>query len=252
VIHTTGEESGQVNGIALYETEDHLFGKPFRITVQTGIGRAGVVNIEREASLSGKIHDKGILILCGYLRERHAQNKPLNLSASICIEQFYADIDGDSASLGEICALLSSLSRLPLLQGIAVTGSISQKGEVQPVGCVNEKIRGFYQVCLERGLNGEQGVIIPAANVQDLMLPPELITDVEHGDFRIYAVKYISEAMEILTGREFGKQSPDGRYSPGSVSRLIDDRLWELARGLRDFYAEPEEIEEQEETSSSE
>jgi predicted ATP-dependent protease len=163
LIQTEGTAVGQVNGIALCETEDYAFGKPFRITAQTGVGRSGIINIEREASLSGKIHDKGMLILCGYLRERYARDRPMNLSASLCIEQLYSHIDGDSASLGEICTLLSRLGDVPLSQGLAVTGSISQRGEVQPVGYVNEKILGFFQVCLNRGLTGEQGVIIPQA-----------------------------------------------------------------------------------------
>lgn len=247
LIQTEGAAVGQVNGIALYETEDHLFGKPCRITAQTGMGRSGVINIEREVNLSGKIHDKGVLILCGFLRNRFAQDKPLTLGASLCIEQFYSEIDGDSASLGEICALLSSLANVPVQQGIAVTGSISQKGDVQTIGCANEKIIGFFDVCSQRGLTGNQGVIIPAGNVEDLMLPQKIVRAAEAGDFRIYAVKSVDQAMEILTGCVAGEPDRGGRFPQGSLNGLIDERLWELATGLRDFLGEEEGPEEGEE-----
>ena len=244
LIQTEGAKVGQVNGIALYETEDYLFGKPCRITAQTGMGRSGVVNIEREVNLSGKIHDKGVLILCGFLRTRFAQDKPLTLGASLCIEQFYSEIDGDSASLGEICALLSSLADVPIRQGIAVTGSISQHGEVQAIGCVSEKILGFFDVCLHRGLTGNQGVIIPAGNVEDLMLPAKIVQAAERGDFNIYAVRTVDQALEILTGREAGQPDNKGRFPQGSVCGRVDERLWELATGLRDFQGEEEEPDE--------
>jgi ATP-dependent Lon protease len=240
LIQTEGARVGQLNGIALYETEDYLFGKPCRITVQTGMGRSGVVNIEREANLSGKIHDKGVLILCGFLRNRFAQDKPLTLGASLCIEQFYSEIDGDSASLGEICALLSSLANVPLQQGIAVTGSISQMGDVQTIGCVNEKVMGFFDVCLRRGLAGNQGVIIPAGNVEDLMLPRKITRAAEQGDFRLYAVQTVDQAMEILTGCVAGQSDRSGRFPQGSLNGLVDERLWELATGLRDFLGDEE------------
>ena len=247
LIQTDGACVGQVNGIALYETEDHLFGKPCRITVQTGMGRSGVINIEREVSLSGKIHDKGVLILCGFLRNRFAQDKPLTLGASLCIEQFYSEIDGDSASLGEICALLSSLANVPVRQGIAVTGSISQKGDVQTIGCANEKIIGFFDVCSHRGLTGNQGVIIPAGNVEDLMLPRRIVHAAEQGDFRVFAVRTVDQAMEILTGCVAGEPDRNGRFPQGSLNGLIDERLWELAAGLRDFLGDEEGAEEGEE-----
>jgi predicted ATP-dependent protease len=241
LIQTEGARVGQVNGIALYETEDYLFGKPCRITAQTGMGRSGVVNIEREVNLSGKIHDKGVLILCGFLRSRFAQDKPLTLGASLCIEQFYSEIDGDSASLGEICALLSSLANVPIRQGIAVTGSISQHGDVQAIGCVNEKILGFFDICLHRGLTGDQGVIIPAGNVEDLMLPTRIVRSAEQGEFSIYAVQTVDKAMEILTGRSAGQAGSKGRFPQGSVNARVDERLWDLASGLRDFLGEEEE-----------
>ncbi len=244
LIQTEGDKVGQVNGIALYETEDYLFGKPCRITAQTGMGRSGVVNIEREVNLSGKIHDKGVLILCGFLRKRFAQDKPLTLGASLCIEQFYSEIDGDSASLGEICVLLSSLADVPIRQGIAVTGSISQHGDVQPIGCATEKIMGFFDICHHRGLTGNQGVIIPAGNVEDLMLPPKIVRAAEQGDFSIYAVRTVDEAMEILTGRPAGQPDDTGRYPQASLNGRVDERLWELAAGLRDFLGDEDEQED--------
>ncbi len=246
LIQTEGSRVGQVNGLALYETEDYMFGKPCRITAQTGMGRSGVVNIEREVNLSGKIHDKGVLILCGFLKNRFAQDKPLTLGASICIEQFYSEIDGDSASLGEICALLSSLADVPVEQGIAVTGSISQHGDVQTIGCVNEKILGFFELCHHRGLTGKQGVIIPAGNVEDLMLPAKIVHAAEEGNFHIHAVRSVDQAMEILTGRAAGKPDAQGRLPQGSLNARIDERLWELATGLRDFLGEEEGPDERE------
>jgi predicted ATP-dependent protease len=243
LIRTDGAQVGQVNGLALYETEDYLFGKPCRITAQTGMGRSGVINIEREVNLSGRIHDKGVLILCGFLRTRFAQDKPLTLGASLCIEQFYAEIDGDSASLGEICALLSSLADVPIRQGIAVTGSISQNGEVQPVGCVNEKILGFFDICQHRGLTGDQGVIIPAGNVEDLMLPAKIVRAAEEGLFRIFAVRTVDQALEILTGLPAGQLDDTGRYPQASLNGRVDERLWQLATGLRDFFGEEGEQE---------
>jgi predicted ATP-dependent protease len=246
LIQTRGAAVGQVNGIALYETEDYLFGKPCRITAQTGMGRSGVVNIEREVNLSGKIHDKGVLILCGFLRNRFAQDKPLTLGASLCIEQFYSEIDGDSASLGEICALLSSLANVAIRQGIAVTGSISQKGDVQAIGCVNEKVMGFFDVCTHRGLTGAQGVIIPAGNVEDLMLPRNIVRAAERGDFHLYAVQTVDQAMEVLTGRAAGQPDHNDRYPQSSLNGLVDERLWTLAAGLRDFLGDEEVPDEEE------
>ncbi len=243
-IETQGAKIGQVNGIALYDLGEHVFASPCRITAQTSMGRAGVINIEREANLSGKLHDKGVLILYGYLRDRYAHDKPLNLSASICIEQFYTDIEGDSASLAEICALLSSLATIPVSQGIAVTGSISQKGEVQPVGCVNEKVAGFFDICKQRGLTGEQGVIIPSGNLGDLMFPVEIVSAVEQGRFHIYEARSVDDAMEILTGLPAGVMHPDHGYPEGTINRRVDDRLRDLAEGLRDFYNEVAEEDE--------
>ena len=244
LIQSDGTAVGQVNGIALCETEDHVFGKPFRITAQTGVGRSGIINIEREANLSGKLHDKGMLILHGFLRERYARNRPLNLSASLCIEQLYSPIDGDSASLGEICALLSNLASVPLHQGLAVTGSISQRGDVQPVGNVNEKILGFFLLCRHRGFTGDQGVLMPLANVQDLMLPEALLKTVREGVFHLFAVQTVDEAMEILSGLEMGRITPQGDYPEGTVHHRVSERLQEMSRGLRDGFVEEEIPEE--------
>ena len=251
LIQTEGASVGQVNGIALYETEDYLFGKPCRITAQTAMGRSGVINIEREVNLSGKIHDKGVLVLCGFLRNRFAQDKPLTLSASLCIEQFYSEIDGDSASLGEVCALLSSLANVPIQQGIAVTGAISQRGDVQTIGCVTEKVLGFFDVCQHRGLTGHQGVIIPAGNVEDLMLPKKIVQAAEQGSFRLYGVQTVDQAMEILTGRAAGQPDRNGRFPQGSLNGLVDERLWQLAAGLRDFLGDEDGPDDNDEGGAS-
>jgi predicted ATP-dependent protease len=200
LVDTKGFVSGQINGLAVYNLGDFAFGKPTRITANTYAGKLGVVNIEREAKLSGRTHDKGLLILSGYLSEKFAYKKPLSVSASICFEQSYEKIDGDSASSTELLALLSSLANAPVDQGIAVTGSINQKGEYQPIGAVNYKIEGFFELCKSRGLTGTQGVIIPHQNCRNLMLKPDVVEAVRNGTFHVYAAKNIEEAIEILTG----------------------------------------------------
>ena len=200
LVDTKDFVTGQINGLAVYNLGDFVFGKPTRITANTFAGKSGVVNIEREAKLSGRTHDKGLLILSGYLSEKFAETKPLSISASVCFEQSYERIDGDSASSTELLALLSSLADAPIDQGIAVTGSINQKGEFQPIGAVNYKVEGFFDLCKSRGLTGTQGVIIPHQNCRNLMLKPEVIEAVATGTFHIYAVKNIEEAIEILTG----------------------------------------------------
>ncbi|RUM87288.1 MAG: ATP-dependent protease [Thermodesulfatator sp.] len=239
-IRTTGEEVGSINGLSVYDLGDYRFGRPTRITVNISLGKEGVINIEREAELSGKIHTKGVMILSGFLRERFVQDKPLTLSATLCFEQSYGMVEGDSASSAELFALLSALSGVPLKQGIAVTGSISQKGEIQPVGGVNEKIEGFFRVCAARGLTGEQGVIIPQANVGDLMLRREVVEAVEKGLFHIWPIRRVEEGIEILTGRPAGEPGPDGRYPEGTVFYLVDQRLRELAERARRFAKEKE------------
>ncbi|MFI3270901.1 MAG: ATP-binding protein [Pseudomonadota bacterium] len=204
LIDTKGLAVGQVNGLAVMSMGHHLFGKPSRITATTAIGKAGIINIERESELSGALHTKGILILTGYLNRMFAQKRPLILSASIAFEQSYGGVDGDSASSTEVYALLSSLSGVPIKQGIAVTGSVNQKGEVQAIGGVNEKIEGFYDCCMQGGLTGEQGVLIPHANMQDLMLDVRVVDAVDRGEFHVWSVKNISEGIEILTGVDSG------------------------------------------------
>jgi len=228
IIDTSGSEVGQVNGLSVYDLGDHRFGRPTRITATTAFGRAGLINIEREAKMSGRSHDKGVLIIGGFLRRRFAQKAPLTLSASLCFEQSYSGVDGDSASSTEIYALLSSLSGLPLDQGIAVTGSVNQLGEIQPIGGVNEKIEGFYDVCLERGLTGRQGVMIPTRNIKDLMLREDVVAAVRKGRFRIHAVSTIDRGIEVLTGVVAGRRSRNGRYREGTVNRLVQDRLVQL------------------------
>jgi predicted ATP-dependent protease len=238
MVDVDGEVVGQVNGLAVYDLGDFSFGKPSRITAKTFMGRRGVINIERESQLSGRIHDKGVLILSGYLGYKYAQDKPLSLSASLCFEQSYEGVEGDSASSTELYAILSSLSGLPVKQGIAVTGSVNQKGEVQPIGGVNQKVEGFLDVCGAKGLTGRQGVIVPEQNVRNLMLREDVVEAVRQGQFHIYAVKTVDEGIEILTGVAAGERGPDGSYPEGTVNYLVDRRLSELAEGLRGFYRE--------------
>jgi len=235
MIDSKGEVVGQINGLSVYSLGDYSFGKPTRITARTSMGRAGVINIEREADLSGPTHNKGVLILGGYLRGKYAQDKPFSMSASLCFEQSYAGVEGDSASSTEVYAILSSLSGLPLRQDIAVTGSINQKGEIQPIGGVNEKIEGFYEVCKAKGLTGTQGVIIPHQNVDDLMLKTEVVEAVKEGKFRIYPIKTIDQGIEILTGVKAGERKEDGTFEEGSVNYLVDKQLKAYAEGWKGF-----------------
>ncbi len=238
MIDTDEAVVGQVNGLSVYDMGDHAFGKPSRITVQTSIGRAGVINIEREAKLSGSTHDKGVLILEGYIRGKYAQDKPLTMSASIAFEQSYGGVDGDSASSTEMYAILSSLSGVPIRQDIAVTGSMNQRGEIQPIGGVNYKIEGFFDVCKARGLTGRQGVMIPALNVPELMLKKEVVRAIADGKFHIYAVKHIDEGIELLTGVVAGVKDAEGYYPKGTINCLVDEKLKSIALSLKDFGAE--------------
>lgn len=235
MIDTRGKEIGQVNGLSVYMIDQFSFGKPTRITATTAVGRAGVINIEREADLSGRTHNKGVLILGGYLRGKYAQNKPFSLSASIAFEQAYSGVDGDSASSTEVYAILSCLSKLSLRQDIAVTGSLNQKGEIQPIGGVNEKIEGFFDVCKAKGLNGTQGVIIPYQNEKNLMLRKDVIESVKKGVFHIYSIKTINEGIEILTGIKSGKRKKDGTFPKGTVNHMVDLELQRLATSWRSF-----------------
>ncbi len=233
-IETQGQMVGVVNGLSVYDLGDHVFARPTRVTASISLGRDGVVDIEREAKLGGNIHTKGILILTGFLRSRYALDKPLSLSASLCFEQSYEDIDGDSASGAELCALLSALADLPLRQDVAVTAAVSQHGEMLPVGDVTRKIEGFYQVCKLQGITGRQGVLIPARNVQDLMLSREVVEAVREGKFHVYATENADAAMEILTGVPVGRRQEDGSFEPGS----LNDRVDQLLRHFNELYRE--------------
>jgi lon-related putative ATP-dependent protease len=235
LIDTEGEVAGQLNGLSVYMLGDYAFGRPTRITVRTFMGKGGVVNIEREAKLSGPIYDKGVLILAGFIGDRFAQDKPLALSASICFEQSYGGVEGDSASSAEIYGLLSSLSGLPLNQAIAVTGSVNQRGQVQAIGGVNEKIEGFYVVCKAKGLTGKQGVIIPASNVKNLMLKQEVVDAVAADQFHVWAVSDIDQGIELLTGVPAGEPQEGGAWPEGTVNYLVDKRLREMAEGIFKF-----------------
>ncbi len=228
-VQTEGKRVGQINGLAVYDFGDLSFGKPSRITVNISLGKEGVVNIEREAELSGKIHTKGVMILSGYLRDRFAQDKPLSLTATICFEQSYGMVDGDSASGAELFALLSALSNCPLRQDIAVTGAVSQKGEILPIGGVTEKIEGFFDLCKAKGLTGTQGVIIPDANIRDLTLKNEVIEAVKEGKFHIWAIGRVEEGIELLTGKKAGERDEEGKYPEDSLYFLVDQRLKELS-----------------------
>jgi predicted ATP-dependent protease len=239
LVDTEGEAVGQVNGISVLATGDHTFGRPSRITVRTYAGEPGVVDIEREAKLGGRVHSKGVMILTGFLAGRYARERPLALSASIAFEQHYEEIEGDSASSAELYALLSSLSGLPLAQAIAVTGSVNQRGEIQPVGAVNEKIEGFYDACRARALTGRQGVLIPEANARHLMLRPDVVEAVAAGRFHVWAVSTVDQGIELLTGRPAGERDAEGRFPDGSVNAAVDRALAEGVERLRRLRADP-------------
>ncbi len=225
LIDVKGRRAGQVNGLTIQETGSHVFALPARITATVSPGTAGIINIEREAHLSGRHHTKGVLIIGGFLREKFGATRPVTLTSSIAFEQSYGGVDGDSASSAEVYALLSALAGLPLPQGIAVTGSVDQKGDIQPVGGINHKIEGFYKVCLVKGLTGEQGVIVPEANIRDLMLDEQVVAAVKSRKFHIYPVRTIEEGIEILSGVPAGAHDSQGRYPDGTVFRRVDDRL---------------------------
>jgi lon-related putative ATP-dependent protease len=232
LVDTESEMVGQINGLAVYSLGDYAFGRPSRITCETFMGMEGVVNIERKANLSGNIHNKGVLILSGYIGAKYAQNKPLSLSASLCFEQSYEMIEGDSASAAELIALISSISGVPIKQSFAITGSVNQKGQIQPIGGVNEKIEGFYHVCKSQGLTGEQSVLIPHQNVRNLMLKKEIVESVKDNKFHIYPIINVDQAIEILTGMEAGERI-NGKFKKGTVNYLVDRRLKELAEEFR-------------------
>jgi lon-related putative ATP-dependent protease len=235
-IDTTGARVGQVNGLSVLEIGGYPFGKPVRITASASLGKTGIINIERESNLSGRFHDKGVQIISGYLRRTFAQDKPLSLSASLCFEQSYSGVDGDSASSAEVYALLSALSEIPIRQELAVTGSVNQHGDIQPIGGVNQKIEGFYDVCKLKGLTGKQGVLIPAENVDDLMLRDEVIDAVAKGQFHIYPVGTVEQGIEILTGVGAGKHASNGKFTIGGVFARVDARLHDMAQTMRKFH----------------
>lgn len=225
MIDTDGQKVGQINGLSIMSIGDYSFGKPAKITANTYVGKSGIVNVEREVELSGTSHSKGVMILAAYIGEKFAQERPLSLTASLCFEQMYNGVDGDSASSTELYAILSSLSDLPIKQNIAVTGSVNQKGEIQPIGGVTDKIEGFFSICKLRGLTGEQGVMIPYQNIRNLNLNDEVIKAVKDGMFHIYAIKNIDEGIELLTGVPAGKKNKNGEYTVGTVNYLVNEKL---------------------------
>ena len=243
MVDTDGSEVGQINGLSVLSLGDYIFGRPSRLTVRVYTGRGGMVNIEREVKLSGPIHDKGVLILTGYLGGKYAHDKPLSFSASICFEQSYEGVEGDSASSTELYALLSALSGVPIKQGIAVTGSVNQLGKVQPIGGVNHKIEGFFTVCKTKGLTGEQGVLIPESNLRHLMLKDEVVEAVRDGKFHIWSVSTIEEGIEILTGVPAGEKREDGSYPDGTINHLVDKHLREFGESMKKFGASHEKEE---------
>jgi lon-related putative ATP-dependent protease len=241
LIDTQGEVVGQINGLSVLQLGNFAFGRPTRITARTRLGKGQVLDIEREVELGGPIHSKGVLILSGFLGGRYTSDRPLSLSASLVFEQSYGGVEGDSASSAELYALLSAIADLPLRQSLAVTGSVNQRGQVQAIGGVNEKIEGFFDVCQARGLTGEQGVLIPASNVKHLMLRQDVVEAVEEGQFHVYPVETVDQGIEILTGVEAGEQDEEGTYPEGSVNDRVAKRLAELAEKRQAFSKSGEE-----------
>jgi len=235
LIDTEGEKTGQINGLSVLRLGGYSFGRPNRITARTRMGTGEVIDIEREVELGGPIHSKGVMILSGFLGSRYAREHPLSLSASLVFEQSYGGVDGDSASLAETVALLSALAEAPVDQQLSVTGSMNQHGEVQAIGGVNHKIEGFYESCERKGFTGEQGVVIPHANVTNLMLRPDIVEAVEEGRFHIYAVRTVDEAVEVLTGEPAGEADEEGEFPEGTVNGRVEERLDELAEKAQKF-----------------
>lgn len=250
IIDIQGRQVGQINGISIIDVGDYAFGKPSRITAKTFLGKGGIINIEREVKLSGSIHSKGMLILGGFLGDRYARERPMALSATVCFEQVYEEVDGDSASSAELYALLSSLSGVALRQDLAVTGSVDQRGTIQPVGGINQKIEGFFRLCNAKGLTGSQGVMVPQPNVKHLMLDDDVIEAVQQGRFHIFPVATIDEGIEVLTGMEAGVRDSNGRFPRGTVNYNVDKRLSELAEAVKAFEAASPFKEPQEEEAS--
>ena len=236
LVDVAGSRIGQVNGLSVLEIGGYSFGKPVRITASAALGKSGLINIEREANLSGRFHDKGVHIIAGFLRSRFAQDVPLSLAASICFEQSYSGVDGDSASSTEVYALVSALSGVPLRQDIAVTGSMNQQGDIQAIGGINEKIEGFFDVCRIQGLSGTQGVLMPESNVDDLMLRDDVLEAVSAGKFHVWPVAKIEHGIEILTARSAGERNGQGKFPENSVFALVEDRLRAMAQTMKDFH----------------
>ena len=234
LIDTSGFQVGQINGLTVMSIGDYSFGLPAKITASTYVGKSGIINVEREVEMSGSSHSKGILILTGYLGEMFAQDMPLSLTASLCFEQLYNGVDGDSASSTELYAILSSLSGIPINQSIAVTGSVNQKGEIQPIGGVNEKIEGFFKICKMRGLDGSHGVMIPKLNEKNLNLSDEVVDAVKNRLFHIYTISTIEEGIELLTGVPAGRKDASGRFHAGTINYLAYEKLKKYAKCSKD------------------
>lgn len=239
LVSSAGESVGQVNGLSVFQLGEHMFGHPTRITARVRLGKGEVIDIEREVELGGPIHSKGVLILGGFLGSRYATRFPLSLSSTLVFEQSYAPIEGDSASLAELCALLSSLAELPVRQSLAVTGSVNQQGQVQSIGAVNEKVEGFFDICKDRGLTGEQGVLIPKTNVKNLMLRSDVIEAVKAGRFQVHAIETVDDAVELLTGKPAGARDSGGKFPDGSVNARVEARLFSFAERARSFLTRP-------------
>jgi predicted ATP-dependent protease len=237
LIDTEGQKAGQVNGLSVIELGDFTFGQPSRITATTRLGKGEVIDIEREVELGGAVHSKGVLILSNFMAARYAKEQPLSLSASLVFEQTYGMVEGDSASVAELCALLSALADVPIKQSLAVTGSVNQHGQVQAIGGVNEKIEGFFDVCKARGLIGDQGVLIPAGNAKHLMLRQDIVEMAAAGKFHVYAVETVDQAVSLLTGVPAGARDQDGNFPDGSINQQVEHRLAALAQ-LQQKFAE--------------
>ncbi len=235
LIDTDGAEVGQVNGLSVIQLGKYAFGRPSRITARVRSGKGEVIDIEREVELGGPLHSKGVLILAGFLGAHFASEGPLSVAASLVFEQSYGGIDGDSASSAELYALLSALAQVPIRQSLAVTGSVNQRGEVQAIGGVNEKIEGFFDLCQGRGLTGEHGVLIPASNVQHLMLRADVVEAVARGEFSVYPIETIGQGIECLTGVTAGERDAEGRFPDGTINHGVEARLKTFAETLRAY-----------------
>ncbi|MCB8987835.1 MAG: Lon protease family protein, partial [Ardenticatenaceae bacterium] len=236
LIDTESAVTGQINGLSVILVGQNMFGQPSRITARVRLGKGEVIDIERQVEMGGPIHSKGVMILSGFLGGRFADERPLSLTASLVFEQNYAGVDGDSASSAELYALLSALAEVPIKQSLAVTGSVNQRGQVQAIGGVNEKIEGFFDICRSRELTGSQGVLIPAANVKNLMLRQDVVSAVAEGRFHVYPVETVDQGIELLTDMPAGERQADGRFPPDTLNRRVADRLEELAETQRSFH----------------